>query len=45
MSKTNVGKMKEVSNFLESEEVHILLTIWSAIRTYSMQAGIVGRPI
>jgi hypothetical protein len=45
MSKANVGQMKEVSNFIEYEEVHLLLTIWSAIRSYCMQAGIAGQSI
>jgi hypothetical protein len=42
MSKANVGQMQAVSNFFESEEMHLLLTIWSAIRSYCMQAGIAG---
>jgi hypothetical protein len=42
MSKANVGQIQVVSNFFESEEMHILLTIWSNIRSYCMQAGIVG---
>jgi hypothetical protein len=45
MSKDNVGKMQVVSNFLESEEMHLLLTIWSVVRSYCMQEGIVGRSI
>jgi hypothetical protein len=42
MSKANVGQMNSVSNFFESEEMHLLLTIWSVIGSYCMQAGIVG---
>jgi hypothetical protein len=42
MSKATIGKMKAVSNCFESEEVHLILTIWSVVRSYYMQARIVG---
>jgi hypothetical protein len=42
MSKANVGQMKAVSNLFESKEFHLLLTIWSVVRSYCMQARIVG---
>ena len=42
MSKANVGEMKAVSNCLEYEEMNLLLTIWSVVRSYCMQAAIGG---
>jgi hypothetical protein len=37
--------MQVVSNCFEFEEVHLLLTIWSIIRSYFMQARIVSGSI
>jgi hypothetical protein len=45
MFKVNVGQVQVVSDFLKPEEAHFLFTIWSVVRSYCMQAGIVGRSI
>jgi hypothetical protein len=44
MSKANVGQMKAVSNCLESEEVHLLLTIWSVVRHIVCKQGLLVDP-
>jgi hypothetical protein len=45
MPKANVGQVQAMPDFLESKEVHILLTLWSVVRSYCMQVGIAGRSI
>jgi hypothetical protein len=38
MSKANVGQVQVVSNCFKPEEVHLLLSLWSDVRSYRTSA-------